>query len=336
MLYNPPSGSSDANAPYVGKNTAGGTQGSKVPPAAVEFPQRELVALIAASGQSPTNTVLVQVAQALGRGLWVGDLTGTGDLAVATLGVVFPSLLRGMRIRAAATAANTTGAPKLRVVNLGTAGGIVDFPILKEDGAAPTAGEIKSGRRYWYEADGAGNMTISGGGIGTTLSPAALSAAKVPFNEVIISLTQRVSMSLPTNSAGQFVSAASSSAYTKQSGSSRLVVDGAYTCFSPIVVGQGAAAVTQRLRATVGGTVLYDEATVTTGYYIGNTNSPCHFGGRPLFLIDNLPAGNVLLELLFKRDDNLAWSTILNPTTSDVPGYPTPNNGKLKCYEEFI
>jgi len=165
MLYNPPSGSTDANASYVGKNVAAGTQGSKIPPAMPEFTQREIVAAIAASGQTPTNTILVQAAMALARGVFVGPLTGSGDLAVATLGVVFPSLLQGMKLGGVATASNTTTTPKLRVMNLGSAGLYQDFPILKEDGSTPAVGDIKVGRRYRFEADGAGNVAISGGGL---------------------------------------------------------------------------------------------------------------------------------------------------------------------------
>lgn len=176
MLYNPPSGSTDANAPYVGKNVAAGTQGSKVPPEAVEYTQREIVAAIAASGQAPTNNVLIQAAIALGRGIWVGNLTGSADLAVATLGIVMPSLLQGMRIGGVAAASNTVTNPKLRVVNLGTVGGAVDFPIIKEDGSALAAGDIKAGRRYFYEADGSGNVVITGPGVGVLPAGAVVAA----------------------------------------------------------------------------------------------------------------------------------------------------------------
>jgi len=168
MLYNPPSGSTDPNAPFVGKNVAAGKQGSKVPPGALEYTQREIVAAIAASGQEPTNAILVQQAMALGRGVYVGNLTGTGDLAIATLGVVFPAFLRGMRIGAVATAANTLPNPTLRVVNLYELGNITDFPIVKEDGSALAVGEIKAGRLYRYELDGAGKVIITGGGITST------------------------------------------------------------------------------------------------------------------------------------------------------------------------
>ncbi len=65
MLYNPPTGSTDPDAHYVPKNVAAGTQGSKVPPAAVENPQREIVGAITASGQTPTNSDLGQLWKAI-------------------------------------------------------------------------------------------------------------------------------------------------------------------------------------------------------------------------------------------------------------------------------
>lgn len=64
MLYNPPPGGAP-NDPYVGKNVAAGTQGSKVPPAAVEYPQREIVNAILAAGLSPTNSDLTQLLKAI-------------------------------------------------------------------------------------------------------------------------------------------------------------------------------------------------------------------------------------------------------------------------------
>lgn len=64
MLYNPPTGGG-SNDPYVGKNLAAGTQGSKVPPAALEYTQREIVAAITDAGLVPTNTDLTQLSQAI-------------------------------------------------------------------------------------------------------------------------------------------------------------------------------------------------------------------------------------------------------------------------------
>ncbi|WFS06246.1 hypothetical protein [Methylobacterium sp. 391_Methyba4] len=66
MDYNAPSGSTDPNAPFVGKTAS--TQGSKVPPKALEYPQREIVNAIAASGQTPSNADLLQLWKAIQAG----------------------------------------------------------------------------------------------------------------------------------------------------------------------------------------------------------------------------------------------------------------------------
>ena len=99
MLYNPPTGGA-ANDPYVGKNVAAGTQGSKVPPGAVEYPQRELVALIVASGQTPTNT---DQQQAL-RSVRSGVLEYYTDSGAANAPAISPSpahtaLVDGLHVR---------------------------------------------------------------------------------------------------------------------------------------------------------------------------------------------------------------------------------------------
>ena len=65
MKYNPPTGSVDPNAPYVGKNPAIGQQGSKVPPAAIEHVQREILAVIDAAGITPSESVLTQLRDAI-------------------------------------------------------------------------------------------------------------------------------------------------------------------------------------------------------------------------------------------------------------------------------
>lgn len=65
MLYNPPSGATGPDDSYVGKDVAAGKQGSKVPRAAVENTQREIVNAITASGQTPSNGVLTQLWQAI-------------------------------------------------------------------------------------------------------------------------------------------------------------------------------------------------------------------------------------------------------------------------------
>ena len=63
MKYNQPYGVSDPNAAYINGNPSTGTMGSIPPAASIEYPQREIVALIAAAGLTPDNADLAQAAQ---------------------------------------------------------------------------------------------------------------------------------------------------------------------------------------------------------------------------------------------------------------------------------
>lgn len=54
-----------ANDPYVDANPGAGQEGSPVPAAAIEHPQRELVALITDAGLAPSGASLTQVAAAI-------------------------------------------------------------------------------------------------------------------------------------------------------------------------------------------------------------------------------------------------------------------------------
>ena len=63
MRYQPPSGIGDPNAPYVDFNPVSGEAGSIPPARAIEAPQREIVHVITATGQTPNeddNTQLYQ------------------------------------------------------------------------------------------------------------------------------------------------------------------------------------------------------------------------------------------------------------------------------------
>lgn len=65
MKYNAPAGVADPNAPYVTGNAVTKVKGSAVPREAVEYPQREIVNVLAAAGITPSNTDLTQLAQAI-------------------------------------------------------------------------------------------------------------------------------------------------------------------------------------------------------------------------------------------------------------------------------
>lgn len=66
MLYVPPIGGA-ANDPYVDGNPGAGTEGSAVPAAAVEYPQREILAVITGSGLVPNAGDLTQLRQAIAK-----------------------------------------------------------------------------------------------------------------------------------------------------------------------------------------------------------------------------------------------------------------------------
>ncbi|EGJ50261.1 gp53-like domain-containing protein [Desulfocurvibacter africanus] len=65
MRYTPPVGAVDPGAPYVDGNPAAGIQGSAVPAAAIEHPQREIAAVIEAAGLTPDAEDLTQLQQAI-------------------------------------------------------------------------------------------------------------------------------------------------------------------------------------------------------------------------------------------------------------------------------
>lgn len=110
MLYHPPSGSTDANAPYVGKNVAAGTQGSKVPPLAIEYTQREIVNAITSAGLAPSDGDLFQLWKAIQSGsksalttkAIVGGRVLFDQIAAGTYTWICPADTTIVRIRAVA------------------------------------------------------------------------------------------------------------------------------------------------------------------------------------------------------------------------------------------
>ncbi|HEY1505769.1 MAG TPA: hypothetical protein VGF92_15800 [Stellaceae bacterium] len=91
MLYNPPLGGA-ANDPYIDGNPLTGVEGSDVPAAAIEYPQREIEAILAAAaGLVPTNADLTQTLQALKQITGCGNVTSlaaTGALVASQAGVI--------------------------------------------------------------------------------------------------------------------------------------------------------------------------------------------------------------------------------------------------------
>lgn len=77
MKYNQPYGVSDPNAPYINGNPATGQQGSIPPAASIEYPQREIVNLIADANLAvPDNGDLHQLSKAVQSMLLISDDDG--------------------------------------------------------------------------------------------------------------------------------------------------------------------------------------------------------------------------------------------------------------------
>lgn len=154
MLYNQPTGTA-AGSPYVGKNIGAGIQGSKVPPMAIEGPQRELVNAIRGTGQTDTNGDLTQLLQALSRGIFVGTLGGTANALTASIsgGVTMPALLTGMRFHALGGSVANTG-PATLAFTSGFTAAPGTLAVLRSDGLVLQPGDIAPGAFVTFVFDG--------------------------------------------------------------------------------------------------------------------------------------------------------------------------------------
>lgn len=148
MLYNPPTGGA-SNDPYIGKNVAAGIQGSTIPPAAVEYPQREIVAVIDAAGMSRTNADLQQMLKAIRSGkLNYFDDGGTADAMLITPSPVYTDLSEGTEFTILKGAnPNATTTPTLTVNGL-------TLPLVKEDGSALAIGDLRGLAPITVRSDG--------------------------------------------------------------------------------------------------------------------------------------------------------------------------------------
>lgn len=130
--------------------------------------EAEILNLQRAAGLVDSSTDLTQVLQAVARGgLWLSVLGGTANALAGTIqgSVVLPVLLKGVRFIGYPSSANTSAGVSLAITGIGSAANTAVFPVIKADGTALAAGDIKAGRRYEFEADGNGNLIITGGGI---------------------------------------------------------------------------------------------------------------------------------------------------------------------------
>lgn len=166
MDYNPPTGGA-ANDSYVGKTAS--TQGSKVPPHAIEYPQRELVGLIAESLQTPSSTDLKQLVKGVrsGKLFTFDDTSSTANtLTIAPL-TAHTALFKGLPFRIFPANTNTSTTVNV-VVNA-----IASVRLKKANGADPAVGDIQAGRPIDVVNDGT-NFRV----LGLLLSDIVLTAAR--------------------------------------------------------------------------------------------------------------------------------------------------------------
>lgn len=178
MLYNPPPGSTNANAPYVGKNVAAGTQGSKIPPKAIENTQREIVNAISGAGLAPTNDDLTQLLQAM-RSI---AQTAAGSVS----GAVFwrygqdvstnPALLTA-DVTPNMSGYDTNGGYRIRVNNGSVSGGtqanlenVGQRPVVRADGTPIRKGDWTKGQVILLLDDGT-NLQLAG--VTTAFAPSS-------------------------------------------------------------------------------------------------------------------------------------------------------------------
>ncbi|MGO7364611.1 hypothetical protein [Rhizobium leguminosarum] len=155
MKYNAPYGSVDPNAPYVDRDTPGAVVGSKVPAAAVEDPQRELVALIGAAGIAPSNADRAQAAKAIQSGkINYAAAGGTANVLTADLTLAPTAYTVGLRVVLLIALANT-GAVTLNLNGLGAKA------VTKIDGSALMANHLTPGLVVHLVYDGTRFLMMS-------------------------------------------------------------------------------------------------------------------------------------------------------------------------------
>ncbi len=151
MKYNQPYGVSDPNAPYTNGNPSTGTMGSIPPAASIEYPQREIVAVIADAGMTPTDGDLTQLAKAIqsGKLIYADDMGGVNQLVVTLAPNVAGNFGKGFTVVTKAAQSNT-GPSTLSINGAGA------WPIVHQtDQTQLAALDISQNGMYAFVFDGA-------------------------------------------------------------------------------------------------------------------------------------------------------------------------------------
>jgi hypothetical protein len=159
VQYNQPfDQQSNPNAPYNNGNPATGTQGSIVPAAAVEYPQREIVNAVTDIGlATPTNADLHQLSAATRfmRPQYLLDTGGVNTMQIA----MSPSPLVWAIPLCFFVLANNTSTISNPVISIVGVGGSI--PIVRRDNTALFPGDIRSGSVYLMMFDGTSVRVVS-------------------------------------------------------------------------------------------------------------------------------------------------------------------------------
>jgi hypothetical protein len=155
MQYNKPYDQANPDAAYVNGNPATGTQGSIPPAEAIEYPQREIVAVIEAAGFTPNNSDLTQLLQAI-RALGASEAslvhygvdTGTANALMVDVAPNITAYAAGVTL-VVVPAASNSGAATINADGRGIKS------IKQSDGStALQAGDIAAGKLAIFVYDG--------------------------------------------------------------------------------------------------------------------------------------------------------------------------------------
>jgi hypothetical protein len=117
----------------------------------------EAGAALAVAGITADETLTTQLAQALSRGVWLGQFGGSANALTASIagGVQFPSLLPGMRF-AGMCAGTNTGPATLALAGIASGTGAASSPIpfLRRDGGQLAANDFAANQPFAFMFDG--------------------------------------------------------------------------------------------------------------------------------------------------------------------------------------
>jgi hypothetical protein len=153
MKYNPPYGVSDPNAPYVNGDPSVGRAGSIPPAESIEYPQREILSVIADVGlSSPNNNDLAQMSAATRfmRPQFLID-QGTPNHLKITLAPSTPIWLVPLSFFVQIGAGNTNTIP---TVDIEIVGIVAKKPVVKRTGLPVAIGDLIGGCVYLFTYDG--------------------------------------------------------------------------------------------------------------------------------------------------------------------------------------